>query len=282
MGRHRAEPVGKPFPKPAGKKVSRSAPHNASRASRRASTRTTASTRNPELILWGAFLTAVGAGAMVWVQVPPGIVATVSGLLLFAFGVTWHFSSDQGSSPATRPAAAPSAAAPSAAAPSAAALPAAALPSPAPAGSPAQEPPAPASTTPSHSVTASAATTPAAARGRLPAAAAIPAPNAPVPDLSTRIPGTRRHARLGAVAVPPPSPGPVRMAAGMPAAQGRRAAAAPVFHEMPAEPSRWTRTFGPPETGQIPLQPYLTGAPSSFATADADLPDRRQRSHSSL
>ncbi|MCC3301137.1 hypothetical protein [Arthrobacter sp. zg-Y895] len=66
------------------------------------------------------------------------------------------------------------------------------------------------------------------------------------------------------------------------APHGRRAAAAPVFHEMPAEPSRWTRTFGPPDTGQIPLQPYLAGVPASYATADNDLPDRRQRSHSSL
>ncbi|MCQ1950507.1 hypothetical protein NNX28_11275 [Arthrobacter sp. zg-Y859] len=66
------------------------------------------------------------------------------------------------------------------------------------------------------------------------------------------------------------------------APHGRRAAAAPVFHDMPAEPSRWTRTFGPPDTGQIPLQPYLSGVPASYATADNDLPDRRQRSHSSL
>ncbi|MCQ2000492.1 hypothetical protein [Arthrobacter zhaoxinii] len=62
---------------------------------------------------------------------------------------------------------------------------------------------------------------------------------------------------------------------------GRRAAAVPVFHEMPAEPGRWTRTFGPPETGQIPLQPYLTGVPASYATAATESPERRQRSHSS-
>ncbi|UWX96032.1 hypothetical protein N2K95_10075 [Arthrobacter zhaoxinii] len=62
---------------------------------------------------------------------------------------------------------------------------------------------------------------------------------------------------------------------------GRRAAAVPVFHEMPAEPSRWTRTFGPPETGQIPLQPYLNGVPASYATAGSESPERRQRSHSS-
>ena len=63
---------------------------------------------------------------------------------------------------------------------------------------------------------------------------------------------------------------------------GRRAAAAPVVLEMPPEPSRWTRTFGPPETGQIPLQPYLAGVADTLSTADAELPDRRQRSHSSL
>lgn len=79
--------------------------------------------------------------------------------------------------------------------------------------------------------------------------------------------------------VAPVLPGPVRLGGTAPA--GRRAAAAPAFHEMPAQPSRWTRTFGPPDTGQIPLQPYRAGI-SPYAAADADLPDRRQRSHSSL
>ncbi|MDN3904287.1 hypothetical protein [Arthrobacter sp. YD2] len=230
------------------------------------------SARNPELIFWGAFLTAVGTGAMVWVQVPPGIVATVSGLLLFAFGITWYFSSTQDRSPAARPGAALPATAP---------RPEAVQPSPAASGPTAAD--GAAAAAPAAAATLPAvATAPNDAQVSSASTTAIPVPNTPVPDLSTRVPGTRRHARMGAVAVPPPSPGPVRMGSGMPAAGGRRAAAAPVFHEMPAEPSRWTRTFGPPETGQIPLQPYLSGTPASFATADADLPDRRQRSHSSL
>ena len=277
MGRHRAEPVGKPFSKPPGKKVSTSGPDTARRTSRRAAGGTSLSARNPELIFWGAFLTAVGAGAMVWVQVPPGIVATVSGLLLFAFGITWYFSSTQDRSPAARP----GAALPGSALPATAPRPEAVQPSPAASGPTAADGAA-AATLPAAAAPAAMATAPDDAQVSSASTTAIPVPNTPVPDLSTRVPGTRRHARMGAVAVPPPSPGPVRMGAGMPAAGGRRAAAAPVFHEMPAEPSRWTRTFGPPETGQIPLQPYLSGAPASFATADADLPDRRQRSHSSL
>ena len=46
--------------------------------------------------------------------------------------------------------------------------------------------------------------------------------------------------------------------------------------------SRWTRTFGPPDTGSLPLQPYLPAAHPPVKTADSDSHDRRQRSHSSL
>ncbi|MBP3043522.1 hypothetical protein KKR91_10960 [Arthrobacter jiangjiafuii] len=45
--------------------------------------------------------------------------------------------------------------------------------------------------------------------------------------------------------------------------------------------SRWTRTFGPPETGQLPIQRYVAGS-AATDPADPTLPDRRQRSHSSL
>lgn len=45
--------------------------------------------------------------------------------------------------------------------------------------------------------------------------------------------------------------------------------------------SRWTRTFGPPETGSLPLQPYVPARRSTIQTADPEGQDRRQRSHSS-
>ena len=48
------------------------------------------------------------------------------------------------------------------------------------------------------------------------------------------------------------------------------------------EASRWTRTFGPPDTGSLPLQPYIPAAHPQVKTADAKQHDRRQRSHSSL
>lgn len=46
--------------------------------------------------------------------------------------------------------------------------------------------------------------------------------------------------------------------------------------------SRWTRTFGPPETGSLPVQPYVPALRASVQTADPDRQDRRQRSHSKL
>ena len=46
--------------------------------------------------------------------------------------------------------------------------------------------------------------------------------------------------------------------------------------------SRWTRTFGPPDTGSLPLQPYIPSAHPQVKTADSERQDRRQRSHSSL
>ncbi|MCC9196290.1 hypothetical protein QNO08_11330 [Arthrobacter sp. zg-Y820] len=70
-----------------------------------------------------------------------------------------------------------------------------------------------------------------------------------------------------------------------PTASGVAAAAADSADtEEPAE-SRWTRTFGPPETGQLPIQRHNAAAASAVvvpAAPDADSPDRRQRSHSGL
>lgn len=208
------------------------------------------SARNQELLAWGVFLTVVGAAAMVWVEVPAGTVATASSLLLFAFGVAWCFSTSPAAPAAGSPAAAPSPGA------------------------------AKATTVPGPSVPGPSVPGPAAQSAAPPRAAAAYA-GAPASAVPAALPAARRcSVRALPSPVPPPSPGPVRVNRGAP--HGRRAAATPVLHEMPAEPSRWTRTFGPPDTGQIPLQPYLAGSPASFAMADADLPDRRQRSHSSL
>ncbi|MCC9145679.1 MULTISPECIES: hypothetical protein [unclassified Arthrobacter] len=110
-----------------------------------------------------------------------------------------------------------------------------------------------------------------------------PRPTAAAAPAAERLPAPAVRAaapvRTAAAPLHPAASHPVRVRT---APHGRRAAVTPVFHEMPAEPSRWTRTFGPPDTGQIPLQPYRSGIPASYATADAGLPDRRQRSHSSL
>lgn len=202
---------------------------------------------------------------MLWIQVRPLAVTVVSGLLLLAFALSWYFSSPR----SPLPAAAASGAGASGAGPKSG------------------------THSGTHSANAQAAPSaggPAALTGPI----AVGVPHKPaVPDQSaapgtqadpaadaagaTRVPAHRRRA----VPAPPPSPGPVRMQRSS-SPHGRRAAAAPVVLEMPPEPSRWTRTFGPPETGQIPLQPYLAGVADSLSTADAELPDRRQRSHSSL
>ncbi|MER1996431.1 MAG: hypothetical protein ABTA24_08050 [Arthrobacter sp.] len=74
----------------------------------------------------------------------------------------------------------------------------------------------------------------------------------------------------GAVPAIPPAPGAAREFLSTPVP-------GPAGHA-----SRWTRTFGPPDTGALPLQPYVPAAHSPVKTADSESPDRRQRSHSSL
>ncbi|MCC3275038.1 hypothetical protein LJ753_04030 [Arthrobacter sp. zg-Y20] len=190
---------------------------------------------------------------MVWVEVPPSAVAVTSSLLLFAFGVAWCFSPAPASPAAVTGSSIPALApAPAPATDSIPAPPAVSVQAPVP------TPATGAATPASRSTAATAAPTRPALR---PSPALQPSAIQPSPALR-------------------PAPQPARM--DRPAPHGRRAAAMPVVHEMPAEPSRWTRTFGPPETGQIPLQPYLARTPAPLVTADAELPDRRQRSHSSL
>lgn len=57
---------------------------------------------------------------------------------------------------------------------------------------------------------------------------------------------------------------------------------APLAGASGTQASRWTRTFGPPETGSLPLQPYVPAQRATVQTADSERHDRRQRSHSSL
>ncbi|MDK1328056.1 hypothetical protein [Arthrobacter sp. zg-Y1143] len=226
-------------------------PGKAGKEHSRAGRNHTQQRRSPELLGWGLFLTLIGAAAMVWVEVPPSAVAVTSSLLLFAFGVAWCFSPAPASPAAVAGSSVPALApAPAPAADSVPAPPAVSVQAPVPI-------PATRAATPASRPTAAAPTRPALR----PSPAQQPSALQPSPALR-------------------PAPQPARM--DRPAPHGRRAAAMPVVHEMPAEPSRWTRTFGPPETGQIPLQPYLARTPAPLVTADAELPDRRQRSHSSL
>lgn len=122
---------------------------------------------------------------------------------------------------------------------------------------------------------------PAGADGAV-AAAAEPAA-APAAGAGTA-PGPRR--RDTAVAPPPVpqhqgapvEPLPWDAAAGR---RGRRRADA--GHQAAAGdgPSRWTRAFGPPETGSLPLQQYVPTGPLPIIVADPEALDGRQRSHSS-
>jgi len=74
------------------------------------------------------------------------------------------------------------------------------------------------------------------------------------------------------------------LAPAIPLAPGaaREFLSAPVPGGSGTQASRWTRTFGPPETGSLPLQPYVPALRASVQTADSERHDRRQRSHSSL
>ncbi|MDK1359233.1 hypothetical protein QNO00_02975 [Arthrobacter sp. zg-Y1219] len=102
----------------------------------------------------------------------------------------------------------------------------------------------------------------------VPVADPAPAPAAPVQTVEPATPAAPAAATLTA-----------------PTASGVAAAAADSADtEEPAE-SRWTRAFGPPETGQLPIQRHNAAAASAVvvpAAPDADSPDRRQRSHSGL
>lgn len=72
---------------------------------------------------------------------------------------------------------------------------------------------------------------------------------------------------------------------------GRHSAQAPTTQTATSAPkragetgmaaSRWTRTFGPPDTGSLPVLKYLEGAAAPLL-ANPDLDGMKQMSHSSL
>lgn len=103
-------------------------------------------------------------------------------------------------------------------------------------------------------------------------AAAAPRPQSTAPAADRRrsigAPGAPEHPLAPAV---PLAPG-----------AAREFLSAPVPGGTGSQASRWTRTFGPPETGSLPLQPYVPVAGKPVQTADSERHDRRQRSHSSL
>ncbi len=64
-------------------------------------------------------------------------------------------------------------------------------------------------------------------------------------------------------------------------AESTRADKADTADQNGSGDSRWTRTFGPPETGQLPIQQYDAAA-AAVVPSQPESADRRQRSHSSL
>ena len=99
-----------------------------------------------------------------------------------------------------------------------------------------------------------------------------PAPAAPEPLLPSPGPAIGEKTAAAVPAIPLASEA-VQEFLGLPRPRPATAAAEGT--------SRWTRTFGPPETGSLPLQPYVPARRSPVQTADPQGQDRRQRSHSS-
>lgn len=130
-----------------------------------------------------------------------------------------------------------------------------------------------------------AGTTPAAGSQTPTAAAVSPTPPGPAgPIRPGTVAGAGTGSRFGPVIIEATVYGPApQPAVPGPAAGESSPEASPASGDAlaVAGESRWTRTFGPPETGQLPIQRYVAGSAASDP-ADPDLPDRRQRSHSSL
>lgn len=117
----------------------------------------------------------------------------------------------------------------------------------------------------------------------VPATATHPAAVLPAPASPSQVsPAATRPSQVSPAADKPAAPA-------IPAAPGAVQEFLPRARPLPAPPapasldgpSRWTRTFGPPETGSLPLQPYVPARRAVVQAAETDGQDRRQRSHSS-
>ena len=210
--------------------------------------------RDPDLALWGIFLGVVTYAASTRTEIDPAAGAGTAFLVTAVFAALWWFGGRD--RPVDSDAAPAAASRDDAASPVEAdgALPAAAEPSTA----------APASA-------GSAGPDAAAARSGAAGSGAAS--------------GSRRKEAAGArPPVPQHQGAPVEPLPWDAAATRRGRRRADAGHQsVPADgPSRWTRAFGPPETGSLPLQQYVPTGPLPIIVADPETLDGRQRSHSSI
>ena len=254
------------------------------------------SPRNNDLLGWGLFLAVTAAGTMIWAGIAWPVTAACGFLLLLSFAAVWYVSSSSPASAKTPDTPAvpresspePAGEAPSAVVPAAALTPAVISPAAVSPAGPSTAAPmtrkqmrAADPTTGVLPVVSVFARKPAAASGPAPArttssppeVSAVPrAPAGQVLqgiDSGTALPESRR----------------ARRAAGAGTGSGTGSSAdtgSTVDSSTPEGPveSRWTRVFGPPETGQLPVQRYVAAA--SALDAAGTSAERQQRSHSSL
>ena len=265
------------------------------------------SPRNNDLLGWGLFLAVTAAATMIWAGIAWPVTAACGFLLLLSFAAVWYVSSSSPASAKTpdtpavprEPSPEPAGEAPSAAVPAAALTPAVISPA---VISPAAVSPASASTAAPMTrkqmraadpttgvlpVVSVFARKPAAASGAAPArttssppeVSAVPqAPAGQVLqgiDTGTALPESRRARRAAGAGA----------GSGTGSGAGTGTAADSSMPEGAVE-SRWTRVFGPPETGQFPVQRYVAAASAvdaaGTAGASGTSSERQQHSHSSL
>ncbi|WP_341394851.1 hypothetical protein [Arthrobacter sp. G119Y2] len=254
------------------------------------------SPRNNDLLGWGLFLAVTAAGTMIWAGIAWPVTAACGFLLLLSFAAVWYVSSSSPASAKTPDTPAvpresspePAGEAPSAAVPAAALTPAVISPASASTAAPmtrkqmrAADP-----TTGVLPVVSVFARKPAAASGAAPArttssppeVSAVPqAPPGQVLqgiDTGTALPESRRARRAAGAGA----------GSGAGSGAGTGTAADSSMPEGAVE-SRWTRVFGPPETGQFPVQRYVAASAvdtAGTAGASGTSSERQQHSHSSL
>ncbi|WP_342024369.1 hypothetical protein AAE021_04100 [Arthrobacter citreus] len=119
-----------------------------------------------------------------------------------------------------------------------------------------------------------------AAAGAAPAAPASDAGPQSVPGPSTNAPADASPDEPGDVPADAPADATAAAdaASAATAATGNAATDTAATAENSDGESRWTRVFGPPETGQLPVQRYVAAA----SAVDTSGTERQQRSHSSL